>query len=157
MGGGEILAGIVRADRQLPVPAVDKDGELDAARAAAGKDGLDRGARRAPGIDDVVDEDDDLIRHVKGELRALDNGRVGQEGEIVPVKADIQTAAGNGAALDAPDIVADALGDRLAPAADADEDNVFHAAVLLDDLMGDAHERAAKRDLVHDLGLELHK
>ena len=54
---GQVLADVVGADRQLAVAAVGDDGELDARRPAVVEERLDRGADRAAGVEDVVDED----------------------------------------------------------------------------------------------------
>ncbi len=57
-GGGQVLADVVGADRQLAVAAVDEHGELDALGPAVVEERLDRGADRAAGVEDVVDEHD---------------------------------------------------------------------------------------------------
>ena len=58
--GRDVLADVVRADRQLAVPAVDEDGELDARGSAVLEQRVDRGADRASGEEHVVDEHDGL-------------------------------------------------------------------------------------------------
>src|SRR4051812_46519265 len=54
--GRKVLADVVRPDRQLAVAAVDQDGQLDPLRPAVVEERLDRGADRAPRVEDVVDE-----------------------------------------------------------------------------------------------------
>src|SRR4051794_40966512 len=56
-GGRQVLADVVGADRELAVAAIDEDGELDARGPAVVEQRLDGGADRAPGVEDVVDED----------------------------------------------------------------------------------------------------
>ena len=57
----QVLADVVGADRQLAVAAVDEDREPHGARAAEVGEGVERGADGAPGVEDVVDEDDHLV------------------------------------------------------------------------------------------------
>src|SRR5436305_4426634 len=54
--GRKVLADVVGADRQLAVAAVGQHGELHARGAAVVEERLDRGADRAPGVEDVVDQ-----------------------------------------------------------------------------------------------------
>src|SRR3989441_5931091 len=58
--GRKVLADVVGTDRELAMPAVDEDGELDPLGAAVVEQRLDRGADRAAGVEDVVDEHDRL-------------------------------------------------------------------------------------------------
>src|SRR4051795_3147341 len=55
-GGGQVLADVVRTDRELAVAAVGEDGQLHALRAAVAEERVDRRADRAAGVEDVVDE-----------------------------------------------------------------------------------------------------
>lgn len=154
--GGDVLADIVGADGQLAVAAIDEHGQLDRPGTAEREDRLDRRAGGAAGVDHVVAEHDVAIGHVERQRGASGLGLLGDVAEIVAVESDVQTAAGHVLVLDLMDVAADTLGERLAPAADADEDDVVNPAVVLVDLVGNAHERAAHRRLVHDLCLELH-
>src|SRR5262250_3645242 len=54
--GGEVLAHVVGANRQLAMSAVDEDGELHAARPAEVHERVERGAHRAAGVEHVVDQ-----------------------------------------------------------------------------------------------------
>ena len=55
--GRQVLADVVGPDRQLAVAAVGENGELDAIGASVLDQRVDRGADRAAGVEDVVDED----------------------------------------------------------------------------------------------------
>jgi len=57
-GGGQVLADVVGPDRQLAVAAVGEHGELHAVWPAVVEQRLDRRAHRAPGVEDVIDDDD---------------------------------------------------------------------------------------------------
>ena len=58
-GGGQVLADVVGADRQLAVAAVDQDGELDRLGPPEVAERVEGGPDRAAGVEHVVDEDDD--------------------------------------------------------------------------------------------------
>ena len=70
--GGQVLADVVGADGQLAVAAVGEHGELHARRAAVVEEGVDRGADRAAGVEDVVDEHDRHALERELELRVAD-------------------------------------------------------------------------------------
>ena len=53
----QVLADVVGPDRQLAVAAVGEHGELDAVGPPVLEERVDRGADRAAGVEDVVDED----------------------------------------------------------------------------------------------------
>src|SRR3954452_14534093 len=54
--GGQVLADVVRADRQLTVAAIDHDRELHGAGAAERRERVERGADRPAGEEHVVDQ-----------------------------------------------------------------------------------------------------
>src|SRR5580704_10513803 len=54
--GGHVLADVVGPDRQLAVAAVDEHRQLDRTGPSKVHQGVHRGARGAPMVDDVVDE-----------------------------------------------------------------------------------------------------
>src|SRR5881397_237926 len=59
-GRRQVLADVVRADRQLAVAAVDENRKLDALGPAVVEERLDRRTDRASGVQHVVDEHDRL-------------------------------------------------------------------------------------------------
>src|SRR5919198_2116408 len=63
LGRGDVLAHVVGADRQLTVAAVDEHRKLDRARPAELQEGVQRRARRAAVVEDVVDEHDRAPGH----------------------------------------------------------------------------------------------
>ena len=89
-------------------------------------------------------------------MRVRNDGRIGDEREIVPIKRDIQFSDRDGNALDLLNIFGQPLGERNAAGLDADETEVFGAVILLNDLVGDAHKRPLHGGLVHDLRFEGH-
>src|SRR5205085_9910189 len=67
--GRQVLAHVVRADRQLPVTAVGENRQLNPVRAAVLDQRVDRGANGAACVEDVVDEDDRAPLELELELR----------------------------------------------------------------------------------------
>ena len=100
--GGQVLADVVGADRQLAVAAVGDDGELDAGGPAVVEQRLDRGADRPARVEDVVDEDagaaldrevepglaDERLR-VERRLAAADVDVVAVEGDVERAEVDL--------------------------------------------------------------------
>jgi hypothetical protein len=70
--------------------------------------------------------------------------------QVVAVERDVESAGRQVVAGDLAQRAGDALGDRHAAAADADQGEVFDALVALDDFVGDAGEGAADAVRVHD-------
>ena len=125
--------------------AVDEDGELDARRAAALEERLDRGADRAARIEDVVDEDARLSAQVEVELGRVDDGLAAAGAGVVAMEGDVDRAERD--LLPAPllDQGGQPLGERDAARMDSDERERAQVVVSLDDLVRDARERARKR------------
>ena len=156
-GGGDVLAHKVRPNGQLSVAPVYQRRKLDSAGSAAGEHRLDSGAGGSARVQHVVHKDHIPVGDGAGQLRFFDHGAFGKLRQVVPVELDIDTAAGRLKPLDFADVLPDAPGDWLTPAADAHQHHIFRALVLLHDLVGDAHKRAAQRRLVHYLCFELHR
>src|SRR4029077_3635015 len=97
-GGGQVLADVVRPDRQLAVAPVDEHGELDARRSAVVEESLDGRADRAAGVEDVVDEDDRPSVEREIELRRADEWLsrerrlAATDGDVVAVEGDVDGA-----------------------------------------------------------------
>ena len=135
--------------------AVDEAGELDARRPAVVEEGLDRGADRPAGVQDVVDEDAGLALDRELELRVADD-RLGVErrlspaadDDVVAVEGDVEGAERKLDARALGDQPAQALRDRHAARMDADEGGPVEVGVALDDLVRDADERALDRFVV---------
>ena len=148
--GRQVLADVVGPDRQLAVAAVGEHGELDARRAAVLEQRVDRGADRAAGVEDVVDEDHGAALELEVELRvAHDRLRAPRrlaaaDVDVVAVEGDVELAEVElelGALLDQ---AAQALGERDAARVDADERDGVELLVALDDLVRDPRERARR-------------
>jgi hypothetical protein len=73
--------------------------------------------------------------------------------EVVPVERDVERSDRQVDPFELPDLRGDALCEGIAAAADAGEDQALGAAVLLDDLVRDSRDGAAKSLAIEDLGL----
>src|SRR5882757_4605543 len=118
-GRGQVLADVIGAEGKLAVAAVAEDGELDPLGAAVVEKGLDRGADRAAGEEDVVDEDD------------------GAGADVVAVEGDVDVADRQVGAGQLAEEGVEATGEDRAAGVDADHGEPRGLGVLLGDLMGD--------------------
>ena len=139
--------------------AVADDGELDTGRAAVVEEGVDRGADRAAGVEDVVDEDARLPLEREVELRRahdrlrMERRLTAAHLDVVAIERDVERAER--------DLVLGELGDQPAqpvrnghPArVDADERDRVEVRVRLDDLVGDAMKGAPERFRVQQYAL----
>src|SRR5207248_6237519 len=128
--GRQVLADVVGPDRQLAVAAVDEHGELYAGGPAVVEERVDRGADRAPRVEDVVDEDDRAPLEREVELRRADD-RLRVERRLAAAHLDVVAVEGDvdgaergrdaGTLLDEPP---QSLRERHAAGVDADERDV---------------------------------
>src|SRR5262245_32493278 len=147
----QVLADVVGTDRKLSVAAVGEAGELHARGAAVVEQRLDRGANRAPRVEDVVDEHAGHALEREVELRVA-HDRLRVDRRLAPAHADVVAVEGDvdGAELDVlarqlRDQVTQALGERDAARVDADEGDALEVGVAFDDLVRDAREAALDR------------
>ena len=111
---GRFLPDEVRADRQLPVAAVDHDGELHRSHPPEGVEGVQGGADRAAGEEHVVDQHDDGAVEVDGDL----GDRLGQhraDADVVAVQGDVEGADRRAGAVDLSEGFGEGLGQRTPP------------------------------------------
>ena len=90
--GDERAADVVGPDGQLAVAAVDEHGQLDARGSAEVDQLVERGADRAAGEEDVVDEHHGAAVDREEDVGALGDGLRGQAREVVPVERDVEGA-----------------------------------------------------------------
>ncbi len=147
-GGRDVLADVVGADRQLAVAAVDEDRQLHARRPAILEQRVDRGADRAAGEEDVVDEDDRLPFEREVELGAADDGLrmkrrpTAAHEHVVAVEGDVDRADRDLDTRALLDERAQAVRDRDAAGVDADERELIEIGIALDQLVRDPGEGA---------------
>jgi hypothetical protein len=82
-------------------PRSIKHQQLHEARAAVGEEGIERGARGAAGVKNIVDQDDLLMLRWRKPISALlDDGLGSQGGKVVAIERDVEGAHGNFLLLD---------------------------------------------------------
>jgi hypothetical protein len=91
--------------------------------------------------------------HVDRDSGPADDGLGPDLREVVAVERDVEAALWHRLRLELRDLRGDALGQRHAAAAHADEHEVVGPLVALDDLVRDARDDAAESLRVDDLGL----
>src|SRR6186713_1566717 len=93
-GGRQVLADVVGADRKLAVATVGEASELHSSGTSVVEERLDRGADRAPRVEDVVDEDAGHSLERKVELRVAHDGlRVDRR--LSPAHLDVVAVEGD--------------------------------------------------------------
>src|SRR5205085_962437 len=146
----EVLADVVGPDGQLAVTAVDHDCELDRSRAPEGGEGVEGGAHRATGEEDVVDQHDDPAAEVEGDV----GHRLGQhraQADVVAIERHVERPHRHVGAVDVLQDSGQPVGDGDASGLEADDHHVVETVVALDDLVGDTHDRPPQVVGVHDL------
>src|SRR4051812_38080323 len=129
--------------------AVGEDRELHACRPAVFEQRIDRGADRATGVENVVDEDHRAPFELEVELRVPDD-RLGPPRWLAVTHVDVVAVEGD---VELPEVELDpgplldqvpqALRERHPTRVDADESDRLEIVVTLDHLMGDPRECAA--------------
>ena len=145
----QVLAHEVGPDRQLAVAAVDQHGELDRAGAADLVEGVERGADRTAGEQHVVDQHDDLVVDVVGDVGVLERaGRL--EPQVVAEHRDVERSGGDVAALDLGHPLGDPAGEVHTAGRYAEQHDIGRVTIALEDLVGDAGQRAGDVLVVQD-------
>ena len=91
-GEGGARAIHVGIDRQFAPTAIDQHYQIDRPRAAIVKNLIHRRAYGAPGIKNVIDQQQMAIVNIEGQLRGRDGGMHADTAEIVAIKGDIEFA-----------------------------------------------------------------
>ncbi len=138
------------------MPSVGHHRELDPVGAAVGEERFDRRPNRAPGVEDVVDEDAGAAFERKVEPGGADE-RLRMEWrltaahvDVVAVERDVDGAEGNLDAAELLDRSPEPLRERHTARVDTDERDPVQIGVPLDDLVRDPRQRARERVRVED-------
>jgi hypothetical protein len=122
------------------VATVDQHGQLDGPRPAEVGQGVQGGPDRPPGVEDVVDQDDDLAGQVERQLGVV--GGLGRPGaDVVAVHGDVKGARRDLPPLDLAQLGRQPPGQGHPASVDADHHQPVGALVPLDDLVGDPDQR----------------
>ena len=126
------------------MPAIDQHHELDGSRPAEVDERVERGPDRPAGVEDVVHEQDALVVDRKGNLRLADE-RLRADGrahEVVAIERDVERAGRHLVTGNLVNGVRNPARQRHAARADADEGDLFEAAVAFEDFVRDSREAA---------------
>src|SRR4029450_1062591 len=148
----EVVADVLRADRQLAVSAIDQARELDRGRPAEVDDRVERRANRPAGEEDVVHEDHGLVLDRERDVGPADHRRPAHA-QVVAVERDVERPDRQRGAVDVRDLRGEAMREAHPARAQADERQILGAPVLLEDLVGDTGEGSVERGLVENLRL----
>ena len=141
-----------RLNRQLAMAAVDQHQKLHARRPAVIEQRIERGANRAAGVQDVVDQNNVLALHRKRDVGRAHH-RLDIDGrQVVAVQVDVQDAGRNLTAFECLDLSRQPLRQRNAPAADADERELIEVLGLLEYFVRQPHQRPVDLRSAHELG-----
>src|SRR5215813_12217576 len=88
----QVLPYVVRPNRELTMPSIHQDGQLDHARATEVDDRVERRPDRPARVEDIVDQHDRLVGHRKRDVGGSQDRGFSLEGEIVPVVRDVESA-----------------------------------------------------------------
>src|SRR3990170_8723198 len=91
---------------------------------------IDGGAHRAAGVQNVVEENDDLVGDIERNPRVVDGAARQQRVQVVTIESDVHLAYGNLFAVALLDDLSQPLGDIGAAGPDTDENDLVKAAVL---------------------------
>ena len=134
------------------MPAVDEHAKRDTPGASEIEEAIHGGANGAAGVKDVVDEHEVHPVNAKNNVRRLQDGLGRNFGKIVAIERNVQRADGHIHAIDPAHCLSYALGQRYAAAPYAYQREMLGAAALLDNLMGQALQRAVDLRGGHQLG-----
>ncbi len=151
MRGRQVLANVIRPDRQLAVAAIDDHRQADRRRPAVVGQGIEGSAHRPPGEQHVVDEHHRAAADLRHGVGALDDGGVGQRRQVVAVEGDVERADWQAHPFVLLDQARQSPRQRDAAAADAHQDEILRSAVALHDFVGNAGQRAAQVIGIQDL------
>ena len=131
--------------------AIHQDDELNALRPAVVDQRVERCPRRPSRVEHIVHEQNRPVVDRELNLGAADL-RLRPDGvahQVIAIQRDVERAGRHLMAGDFLQRPGETLGDRHAARAHADERNVVHALVALDDLVSDAGERTADAIRIH--------
>ncbi|HEY6893720.1 MAG TPA: hypothetical protein VI258_06115 [Rhodanobacteraceae bacterium] len=143
-------------NRQLAMAAIDEHREHDCARAAEIDERVERRANGAAGVEHVVDEHHDFVVDRLGKLRRLDHRLRRDRRQVVAIQRDVEDSERNRVPFHLLDLFGDALADRNAAAANADNDQVGRAAILLDGFDGHSANRTVHARAIEETFLYVH-
>src|SRR6266850_2461793 len=122
----------IRLNRQFAVfvPAINQHRKLHPSRPSKIDELIERGAHSATRIKHIVDQNDRAPFDVARQFGAADNRLGADSRKIVAIQSDVEDAYGRPGAFQVSDFVSDAVGQRDAATADANQKKIGQAVVL---------------------------
>jgi hypothetical protein len=151
VGGLDDAADKFSFDRELAVPAVDEDEELDARGTAVVEKGVQCGANGAAGVEHVIHQNDVFAGDRKRNVRGTHNGFDTHGAEIVAVEVNIENADWNCPVLEGLDLGSEALRHGNAAAANANERKLIEVLGLLQNLVREPDQGSIDLGRTHEL------
>ena len=133
---------MIGVDGKLAVAAVDQDAEFHASRPAHVYQGVESGARRPAGVENVIHQNHVLGLDRKRRCLLVDHGLGVHGRQVVPVERDVERRHRGRHFFDLPDLPRQTFRQRDSTPANAHEHQPLGAVVPFDDLIGKAQERA---------------
>src|SRR5215831_2310727 len=153
----DIFAYIVRANGQLVLAAIHQHGELNRLCSPQVSERVKRGAHRAPGVQNIIDQHDPLAVERKRNIATEQPGISGAAFAVIAIRRDVEGANRDAARAVRVELDRKPLGQAGTAPHDADEREVLGAAVALADFMRDPLDGARYCGGVHgDLRLGAH-
>src|SRR5438477_3583052 len=149
------LADDVRVNRQLAMSAIDEHGEHHFARTSEVDQRIERGAHGAAGVENVVDEHDDLVVDRLRQLRRLHHRLRRDRREVVAIERDVEDAERHLLPFHIGDLFRHSFADGNSPTTNADDEQIFEAAILLDDFNRHATDRAIHARIIKQTFLDV--
>jgi hypothetical protein len=143
--GGDVLSDIVGPNRKLAVAPIDQADELDRLGSSKVHQRVHRGADGAPGIDHVVDKNDDPIVDSGGHFGAAQGRAFTPGDQIVSVERRVEDPHGHRHTREYLEVGGEPTREGYPPIWDRDKIKRARVAVALEDLVRDALERTRNR------------
>ncbi len=118
--------------------AINQDAERNSFGPAEVKKTIHRGANGTTRVENVVHKDEVHAVYFKFDVGRLQDGLRSNFGKVVSIEGDVENSDGNFHTVNAAHGLRDALSQRNAAPADADEGQMLRAAAFLDNFMGNA-------------------
>src|SRR6266404_6504512 len=124
------------------VAAIDQDRELHTSRPAEINQLVERRPHSASGVKYIVYQNDAAAFNIAGQFRAADNRLGANRRKIVTIQSNVENAYRRALTFEVSDFVCDAIGQRDAATANANQNQISQAVVFFHDLGRQSRQRA---------------
>jgi hypothetical protein len=130
--------------------AIDKYSQLNAARAAKVDQLIECSADGAPGVKDVINQNDVAILDIAGKVCASDNRLCAYGRKVIAIESYIKDTDWRPITFEVGDLRRHSLGERNTATLDSHEKEIAGAMVFFDNFRGKTSERAIDARAIHD-------